>query len=626
MSDSPLASLTGRRESVSTLALGVASFLVGGGILAAYLHPARGYELSVYAATPVIFWVAVGLAVAIALAVAVYAPRDRLQTLSLVVAGTGVVAIVALPVIRNYYYYGRADSLKHLGFVRGIAAGAGGLLDLIYPAFHGFAITLTELSGFPLRRSMLLTVVVLSVVFFVFLPLSVHALFRNRRMTAITGVSGFLLLPINNVSTSLTFHPFSLAALFSPVVLYFLFRHLKGDTVDRSLPGTLSIAGLALLLTGSVLILFHPQLAFDVMVLFGAVVAIQLVYRFLRPTHPLASTRGLYAQFLFLAVLFYLWNTQHWKFAASVQHNIQAFYGLLEGTQQVGSDVTNRAASANQIGVDPVVLGLKVFAVSGVYAALSAGLVLVHLVTGSRASTDTEDNILVTYFTVGGVILSPYLFLQFIGTLSNHFFRHLGFIMVIGALMGSVALSRWWDWLSARAGVASRYARHLVVPGALVVLILSVAVFYPSPYFFKSSGHVSEQYMAGYEASFASQPPDADVPFTGIGIGPVREEIALTSAPSAPWDAVVSPIPTLSGSVPPDNMTALVAYYSSHPREDRQRDHYLPVTTSDWESEVIATDGLRYSRADFASLDRQPGVYRVRSNGDFTLYYVDIES
>ena len=136
---------------------------------------------------------------------------------------------------------------------------------------------------------------------------------------------------------------------------------------------------------------------------------------------------------------------------------------------------------------------------------------------------------------------------------------------------------------------------------------------------------VTEQHLSGFESAFASQPADGSVHFAGIGIGPVREEVALTDAQSAPWDGIVQPLPGLSGSVPPDRMGDLVSYYQNHPRPDMRRDHYVAVTQSDFETEVIAQDGLRYTRADFASLASQPGVYKVRSNGGFTLYYVDTD-
>jgi len=606
------------------IALIVASAALAAAILVAWNNPANGYELSLYSATPLLFWAGIAVAVVIAASVASAAVGDRVGQIAVLQIGLAVAAVVALPLIRNYHYYGKHDGLFHLGYARSIAFGPSSLFDLIYPGSHGFAIAVGRLTGYDLPKSMLLVAFLFVAVFLVFLPLSVRTLFNDSRLTAIAAVSGAFILPANNVSTVVSFHSFSLAMFFSTVILFFLFKHLQHDAEDTSLPASPSMSGVMLLLTTGALNFFHPQLTVDVLAVFGAITLVQFVFRRFRPDHPLGQTRLIYLHLFALMAVFVLWNTHHWKFFYAIEGTTEAFINTIQGTAEAGSDATSRTASANQIGTNIVALFVKLFGVSFVYVVLSAGLLFIHVVGRSSPDKNTENGIVVTYFTVGGLAMAPFALLQFLGAISNHFFRHLGFAMVLMTIMGTVALARIPEFLP--FGDPRRFGptlRRIGVLAAVVCLVLSVLVVYPSPYMYKPSSHVSEQRMQGFTYAFANQPDDASIWFGGIGAGPIREKVGLFNDPSAPWDTVVKPIPHLSGVIPPKQMDNLTAYYEKRPEQVTRRDHYVPVTDYTTGRALGAYDELHYSRENFTAMDRQPRVYRIQSNGDLTLYYVN---
>jgi hypothetical protein len=68
-------------------------------------------------------------------------------------------------------------------------------------------------------------------------------------------------------------------------------------------------------------------------------------------------------------------------------------------------------------------------------------------------------------------------------------------------------------------------------------------------------------------------------------------------------------------NVPFKNLSRLQSLY--------ERDHYVTVLEDDRQQEVDLYDGFRYTAEGFDSLDWQPDVHRVVSNGGFDAYLVD---
>ncbi|MFC7189060.1 hypothetical protein ACFQL7_03810 [Halocatena marina] len=91
---------------------------LAGAIMVAYNNPTTGYELSMYTATPIAVWAAVGAALIMALCVAFVSPISSYRFLALVLAACSVFAVISLPLIRGYYFYGTADPLTHIGLAK----------------------------------------------------------------------------------------------------------------------------------------------------------------------------------------------------------------------------------------------------------------------------------------------------------------------------------------------------------------------------------------------------------------------------------------------------------------------------------------------------------------------------
>lgn len=653
-----------------TLTTGYLALAIG--IAAAYASPADGYEVSIYAGTPAAFWVA--LVLAGLASVTVTLSDDRYLPFGLLLGGLGGASVAGLPLIRGYHFLGRADSLIHLGLTRSIDIG-NNPLDLLYPGTHLIAASISKATATDVTRAMMLVMWVYTLVFFVGVALCAWSLVPDRRALAAGGFSAFLLLPINNVSTYLHFHTYSAAMLFVPFVLFLAFTHLVGgdrrvlaaepigdgggvvaqdplSSEERSRFGIVSLDPVPtsyLLPVASVaLVLFHPQIALNIMFLFGGISVAQHWFRRYRPNRGPASYRLLTFQTAFLVVMFGVWILTHdWAFVSTAETLVESVSEFAAGTGSTAPRVESQSDSAGGVGASVSELFAKLFAVSTAYVGLAAGVVLGWLTGylgypsghGSPDASPEPGKDITTLFAVGLLVLLPYLALHLVGPISTYLFRHVGFLMTLATVFGAVGLRCLLpgDGGAGRTAggrprtVRERFAalgsggRGVLTVVVLLVVALSLATVFPSPFIYLPGSHVSEGEMDGYQQAFASQSPEATVWFGGVRHTSDRYEVALYGASSAPWDEQVMPPPKKSAPVPESAMlSGLPAFYDNHPEEIVQRDHYFVVPDADRQREVEAYRELRYSEGSFDAIGTRPGVGKVRDNGELTVYYVDI--
>src|SRR6056297_745420 len=157
------------------LAAGFLAFAIS--VLSAWAAPGRNYELDIYAATPNAFWLGIGMAVLIGLFVAYHgAVTRRIRLAALALLGLSVFAVLGLPIVRNYYFFGPGDSLSHLGWTRLIDQGRLSPFGLLYPGIHTAAIFVKSLLDVSLLRAMQFVVLLFTAIFVVFVPLCVRSL------------------------------------------------------------------------------------------------------------------------------------------------------------------------------------------------------------------------------------------------------------------------------------------------------------------------------------------------------------------------------------------------------------------------------------------------------------------
>lgn len=586
------------------LIVGFLALLVG--VLAARGRPATGYELSLYTQTPTVFWGGVGVAVA-AGGLAALGARGRARDGGLVLTGLSILSVAALPIVRGYYFYGAGDSLSHLGWAREIAAGALEPTNLLYPGVHTTTVFVGAVFDVPLTTAMLYVVLVAyMLVFVLFVPLCVQLLDGSRRAVAIGLLGALLFIPINNVSVHPFAHPASQAILFFPFVLYLTLRYVTRRPWAGSAPDSVTAIGVLLAVTTSAVVLIHPQQALNVVVVFVAIVAVQVVYRVWRSGHPITSHRPLYAQTALLVVVFALWAPRFQRVRGSASSTI---LGLLGQGPTAGEVVTQKSVSIAAIGGNIGALFFKLFFPALVFSLLAAGL-MVYVVRGRLDDDRRDANALLVYLTVALVPLFLVFLLLVVSATGDMYFRYQGFIMVPVTVLGAVAVSRALRRAGEREGRSP--VRALVAVGFVVLLTLSMVAFHPSPYIYQPTPQVTERQAEGYTATFVHRAPGVE--FIGVRGGPRRfvdaaygTQRARTTLQFPGYEDVLVP-----GVFNRANYTSAFG--------DRR---YMAVSSTTYAREVGLYDGFRYEQQGFDALDASPGVSRVRTNGGFTLYLID---
>jgi hypothetical protein len=595
-----------RRDRLATVALAVGYVALALGLLRARAAPASEYEVSIYGGTPPAVWIALALAVLIGTTVAILGTRGLGTSMGVALVLAVVATVAFLPLIRNYHSYGIADSLTHMGWARGILTGEMNPLSIVYPGAHAATATVAAVTGVHVGRGMMFVIGTMVAVFLVFIPMVVRTLVGDRAAVVAGGFSAAFLLPVTNVSTFVDFHTFSLATYFFPVVLFLLFKYLADSRRQSGLANALSSTGLVLVLVGIATDLYHPQVAVNLLVLFGTIVAVQWLYRWLPGGGPLANARSLLAPTLLIAAFFALWTLRYEVVYSMLGGLVESLQLFVQGEAVAGEVVKQRQESATGLGISLFELFWKLYFVHAAYVLLAAGLVLVGL--AGRLNEERPDrNAAVTYVAYGGLALTPFFLLHFVGDVSGYFFRHIGFGMVLITLLGALALHA----LQRRALDADvgSWLRPIAVVAVVAGLTLSMLVMFPSPFIYKGTHHVTDQTMTGHEMAFEHLDGADDVRFVGLDPGPGRFEDALR-ADVLTFDRIP---PAYMGA---NNMTQYMADFRG------ETPYYLTVTDHNYALEVRARGGHEYSRQAFANLGTEPGVSRVQTNGHITVYYV----
>lgn len=574
------------------LALAAGFLALAAAALVAHRTPATGYEQSVYAGTPTAVWVGIEVAFAVALVVALLAGAGRLRGVA-VALGVGTTTLLAgLPVVRGYHFYGGADSLTHLGWTRELLAGDLSPLEIIYPGIHTFGVILTEVAGFELTHSLPLVVLAFAVLYLVFVTLTVRLLTDTTVGAVLGGFTAFFLLPINHIVTSLNPHPITQASMFFALVLFLLAKYVLGDA-DR---GTFAGVGALLALTSVGVVLYHPQQSAVVVLFFATAAALQFVRGRLRDADP---GRPLFGQTAVAATAFAVWLPFHGAITRQMRSIATRVGGFLLGTsdQSVGAVVGDRGASLTAVGSGIGEIFVKLFFVSAVVSAL-AGLLFLAMLAG-RIDRPAVDRT-VRYLFAGLLTLGVFGGLHFVGNLSSLFFRYFAMIMVAGSVLGAVQITR----LSGGREVLSggRFAAVGLV--ILVLLALSGATLFASPFIYQPNAQKTAMQMEGYEATFETVDSDPDV--LGVGYDTWRYRHAVYGPTGLNWSGETVSQPVLRSN--------LTTYYGDG--------RHVVLTEYDRQRETTAYRGIQYSERDLARFEQYDGVHRVRSNGEVDLYYI----
>ncbi|MFC3959050.1 hypothetical protein [Halovivax cerinus] len=574
-----------RTERVALLVCVTASAIA---IVSAYRNPARGYELSMYRATPTLFWGFVVGSVLLSVPIAFRSKSTLNSGLAATNVGWTVLVVGALPVIRGYRYLGTSDALSHLGMARSIVTGSTSVTEILYPLLSLLSSVVALPAGLPLEAAMLLLLPVCTAAYILFVTLIVRDRSASNPATVIACVTACLLLPVNQVSRAGTFYqpyPTLLAIFLTPIVLYLLFRSVTSDRAGFVLG---SVVGLV------VLVLAHPQQAFN-FVLIG--ITIPLVFHISASgTGPAMRPGRVVSATAITGLIFWRWVYGFDPFKRSVSGLVRSIVQFSGST----GDVSGAGSSLAQLGGSIEELFVKLFLVSAVFCAIGGLYGVVLLLPGrvlpdalervSARSSDLERGLTVS-------LIPLFLLFGFYIAFSSQYFRHLGFIMMVISILAPLGMGQLCEQFPTR-----RRAISTVLSVAFIVfLLLSIPIVHLSPYIYQPTSHVSDAEQAGYASPLDRVQDGSYIHY-------------LRTDPERYYDAYVEwqePIPFTTRQVLYDG--------NSLPVGDPTGD-YTVLTRSDYEREVGLYDELHVTEADLDGMDSSPTVSRFYTNGNVEWY------
>ncbi|WP_232702080.1 hypothetical protein [Halobacterium wangiae] len=611
------------RLSKVGLAAGFLGLLVA--VVVAHRAPATGYELSIYSGTPTAVWVGLGVAMAVGTVLSLLGPRaSRIYHGALLLVGSTALAMLSLPIIRGYEFYGRGDALSHLGWAREIAAGTLDPANLLYPGIHTMTIFVQSVAGVPITRANLYVVLlVFPLLFLLFVPLSVRLLGGGSRALAIGLLAAALFIPVNNVSVHPNAHPATQGIFFFSFVLYLLLAYTVDPSSERQTTDQRTAvadggrrsswwrdpesgvtgAGVLLATASVAIVLVHPQQAVNVTLAFLAITFVQLGYRRRKPDHPIAAHRAITIPTLVLVAAVLAWAPRFDRVTGTI---VALIGGLFRTGATTGEVVTQKSASLTTVGGSLPTLFVKLFLPALVFSLLATWLILVAL---RRLAEAPSLNSLVAYIAVGLVPLFGIFLLMVIVQSGDQYFRYVGFIMVPVTVLGAAALSRWLNGLGGSSRPVGAVALVVLM---LVLLPVGVAATHPSPHIYQPNSQVTESEFSGFESTFEHR--QEEVAFTGVRGGP-RRFVDFHYGTERAMNTLDFP----GYRSPLGEQIFVKANYSDAFEEPR----YMAVTESTYEREVTLYDGFRYPERSFEALEATPSVNRVRSSDGFDLYRID---
>lgn len=591
------------RRPTFDVTVAVGFLAVATGLLVARANPATSYESSVYTGTPAVVWLAFGLALAVAVSVALVC-RGREQALGIALGGTTVTAIVSLPVIRNYSFSGMGDALTHLGWTRDIVDGEMGAHELFYPAVHTIASVFHYVGGVPIERGLLFGMLVLFVPFVIFVPLVVREMGGNATAIGIAAIVSWMVLPINNIATHMGVHTNSNALFLVPVVIFAFVAYLRRRATIERLPFGLSPFTVLIYLTGIGLLLVHPQQMVNVVILVGAISAVQYIARRRFDDHPVLDHPTMYAHTVVLGVIFTVW-------AASNERFRNALAGLVTGilTEDIGggAEVEQREGSLAEIGGSLGELFVTMFLDLAVISLLVGLFIL--LVWVGRTSLDPETVSFVNYLAFALVPLSGLFVVYFVGT-PTMAFRQLGFIAVVLTILAGIAIAQGVGWLSMGITRPGGTAVAALVLGAC--LVLGLMTVFASPIIYSPGQHVTDEKFSGYES--AMEHGGEDVPLAGMGYDPYRYDHGINGVEG---EESLGAATTASGTVEPEEFVA-----GNYSGAYNGIGYTFVVTEFDVTREIEVYQELHHSEQSLEDLESYPGANKVISNDEFRMYTV----
>lgn len=469
-------SLKENRNTILKALLCVAFILQTIGTLSAWNTPATGYEASIYWATPIIFWIALGLSFCVATAIIlqdVFGERVSrlLHYAGWGLLGTATFSLAALCIIRGYDSVGIAeDAGTHIGALSGVVQS--GFFDTYYPSIYTGPGAFQILSGVSTMETIAIYPIFYLFIFLIGIFVLTREIFPERGTAYIITVLTFY-LPIGTAIYLAPYYPILFIGMQSTIRLFPIVLFALVVTLHRKHSGYLLLAGIF----AASMAFYHPMASLLLMMTYTAIILHYIIQKKLLLVQYDLSIKAILVAFCTTISLFILWSWSY--FGGRIVDGVLSVFTVFEdvGNREAGtlssftSDATNYGYSIDTIlqmgSINIIIYGLFLFGVC---------LYLLKFRTNKNYS---KTGIL---FLLAGILVAVTGGLFFID-IGFRFSRFLDEVYLLAIIFAGFFLYQTGITLQKRSKILDNrkvFAILLII--MLVVCGFSIVSYHPSPF------------------------------------------------------------------------------------------------------------------------------------------------
>jgi len=565
-------------------------------VFTAHWSDANVYEISIYASTPDVFWVSIVFCFIISLLLSI-SPHKKENYSGNALMFLSFAIIIFLPIMRRYHYIGEGDSLTHLGYARSFLTNILDVTDILYPGIHVLSVFFSSISGTTVKFSMMFISLFFLLIFIISSFLVVRAFITYKYRYIGIFLPG-LLLPVNLISVHLSPHPTTSAILYLPFLVFAYARYSQSENTGWLVTNIILYTEIVFL---------HPQIGATVLLFYIIIVIFELAENRLFSQHSYSSSSALITVLNLL--IFWSWSSTRPRFARGIQGYLSSLF-VETGT---ATQVTQRSASLSELGSGLDILATKLFLVSFI-TSLTSLLVVAHcFVIYSRQvkSNSTLNKFwqlstdrFIIIIALGAVPAFGLFLFTLVIDITTQYFRYHGFIMVIVTIISTYSVKYFHAEL-----ITDRLLNMMYIFGLVLMLVLSLLVYFPSPYILQPNNQVTESQIEGYETGLEHSQSSLDI-------------MSIRSPPSRYFDAQIVPTGQSRGDTYRNDRKA-PDHFANQNLHQRDLTTYVAVTSADYKRDVKLYKGFRFNKSDFEYLESTPEISKVHSSGGTTFYLID---
>lgn len=572
--------------------LGIFS-LLGSILIIFQTPPAAGYEISIYDAFSPVFWALIIGSIFIGQLLLLL---NRTKPSAVFEIRIGIFLIVlpvlilsALPLLRGYPIYGRADILTHIGHVMDVQTI--GMSDNLYPPIHIMTVAISGATGISPITIYSLYPLLFTGSFLGGMYLFVSIFSKNK--TQLLLILPIALLPIGGAIHG-NMIPFSISLLLIPFILYLFIKEQVFQTQHTRVLLLFSIVGI---------LLYHPLTGLFLGIIFSIFVVSQKTNRFT------VISEGPSYIASFTLVVFAAWYTNYTGVIVRFRNIFEDLLGedpgeteldatadILARTSPEISDILSIAFYSN--GLDVMIYGL-----AGGFVCLGGYLWLKNEFT----------------ITVTEVMLGSSIFLfGFIGIvfLTNDFIVGFGRPLTFGKVIIAPLAGSFLYLVIERSRIRSTLVLIFVILILFVLTYAAVFGLYHSPATANTNQQVTQMEIDGMEWFFSHR--NEELLIEEFGIDQYRFDHMFHGA-----NTTSTNIRRVETTPPP---------HFNYPEHDTFGESYvtdryflLPhlgrITYTERYPQY--EEHWQFTPDDYHQLEHDSSVNRIYDNGDFQIYLID---